>query len=100
MRWQDENGQALVVALIALAIGVLLVAAFLLYVSASQRVSDSTRQAVVDHYAADAGVEHAIWRLSSEPGFTQTVASQSPFTYTITINGETVVITITQVTQP
>lgn len=97
---RGESGQALVIALVALAVGVLLVAAFLYYVSASQRASQGAREAVVDHYAADAGVEHAIWRLTYEPGFTQTVAASSPVVYSITINGRTVVITVTQVVTP
>lgn len=97
---KGESGQALVIALIVLAVGVLLVAAFLYYVSASQRASRGAQEAVTDHYTADAGVEHAIWRLTYEPGFTQTVAAGSPVVYTITINGRTVVITVTQVVSP
>ncbi len=97
---ESESGQALVIALIALAVGILLVGAFLYSVGISQRTSLGVREAVVDHYAADAGVEHAIWRLTHEPGFTQTVAANSPVVYTITINGRTVVITVTQVVTP
>jgi len=55
---------------------------------------------MADHYAADAGVEHAIWRLTYESGFTQTVASGSPIVYSITVNGRTVMITVTQVVSP
>ena len=99
-RGGDESGQALVIALIALAVGILLVTAFVYYVSASQRASRGAQQAVVEHYAADAGVEHAIWRLTHEPGFTQTVTASSPVTYSITINGQTVMITVTRVVTP
>lgn len=100
MRGREESGQVLVMALIALAVGVLLVAAFLAYASTSQRASQGAREAMVDHYAADAGVEHAIWRLTYESGFTQTVASGSPIVYSITVNGRTVMITVTQVVSP
>ena len=99
-RERGESGQALVIALIALAVGVLLVAAFLYYVSTSQRTSRGAQEAMADHYAADAGVEHAIWRLTYESGFTQTVASGSPIVYSITVNGRTVMITVTQVVSP
>lgn len=100
MRRSGESGQALVIALIALAVGVLLVAAFVYYVTASQRASRGAEGAMVEHYAADAGVEHAIWRLTYEPGFTQTVSAGSPFIYSIAINGQTVVITVTRVVTP
>lgn len=99
-RRSAESGQALVIALVALAVGVLLVAAFAYYATVSQRASRAARETLVEHYAADAGVEHAIWRLTYEAGFTQTVTAASPFVYTVTLNGETVVITVTRVVTP
>ncbi len=97
---QSERGQALVIALLALALAALLVTGFLYYASTSQRATQAARQETLDHYSTDAGAEHAIWRLTNESGFTQTVTTSSPFTYTITINGQTVVITVTRVLTP
>jgi len=97
---RDESGQAVVIALVALALGILLVSGFLYYVSTSQRASRGAREQTVDRYSADSGVEHAIWRLTHEPGFTQTLESGAPVTYTIDINGQTVAITVTRVLTP
>lgn len=97
---QGESGQALVIALLALALGVLLVAGFLYYASTSQLATRAAQEQTTDRYSADAGVEHAIWRLTNEVGFTETVMANSPFTYTITINGQTVVVTVTRVLTP
>ena len=96
----DDSGQALVIALLALTLGILLVAGFLYYASTSQRASQAVRDETIDHYSMDAGAEHAIWRLANETGFAETVTANSPLTYTITINGQTVVITVTRVLTP
>jgi hypothetical protein len=95
-----ESGQAVVIALVALALGILLVAGFLYYVTTSQRASEAAKEQAVDHYSTDAGVEHAIWRLMHEVGFTTTLESGDPVTYTIDINGQTVAITVTRVVTP
>jgi hypothetical protein len=95
-----ESGQAVVIALVALAVGILLVAGFLYYVTTSQRASQAAQEQAIDHYSTDAGVEHAIWRLTYESGFTSTLDSGAPVTYTITINGQTVAITVTKVLTP
>ena len=92
---QDESGRALVIALVALAVGTLLVTGFIQYVSTSQLATRAARERTVSHYSADAGVEHAIWRLAHEEGFTHTVAISAPVVYTLTINGQTMVITVT-----
>ena len=95
-----ESGQALVMVLLALTLGVLLVAGFLYYASTSQLATRAARDQMANRYSADAGVEHAIWRLTNEAGFTQTVTASSPVVYNITINGQTVVITVTRVLTP
>jgi outer membrane protein assembly factor BamB len=85
-----ESGQALVLALLALALGVVLVSAFLLFVSTSQRFAQAAREQTTDHYCADGGVDHALWRLINEGGFTAN--------YAISLNQQTVEITVTSVT--
>ncbi len=86
--------------LLALTLGVLLVAGFLYYASTSQLATRAARDQTITRYSADAGVEDAIWRLENEPGFPLTVTNNSPFVYNITINGQTVVITVTRVLIP
>ena len=95
-----ESGKTLVIALLALAIGTMLITGLLYYVSTSQWAVSAAREQTASRYSGDAGVEHAIWRLTNEAGFTQTVALNSPVTYTITINGQTVVITVTGILTP
>ncbi len=96
---QREAGQVLVMVLLALALGSLLLGAYLAYVSASQRSGQATRRTVTERYAADAGVEDALWRLAHEPGYAERV-NQGEDVYTIEINGQTVVITVTNALQP
>jgi Tfp pilus assembly protein PilX len=91
-----ESGQALVLALLALALAVLLVTGFLYFASTSQRATVAAEDQTADRYSADAGVEHAIWRLENEPGF----PSAGGEAYSISINGQTVLISVTQVLTP
>jgi type II secretory pathway component PulK len=97
---RDERGRTLVIALVALALGIMLVAGFMYYVSASQLATRASRQQTADRYSTDAGVEHAIWRLTNDSVFTNTLESGDPFTYTIEINDQTVTITVMQVLTP
>jgi len=97
---RNPHGQALVMVLLALTLGVLLVAGFLYYASTSQLATRAARDQTANRYSADAGVEHAIWRLTNQAGFTQTVTASSPVVYNITINGQTVVITVTRILSP
>ncbi len=97
---QNESGKTLVIALLIVALATLLIGSFLYYVNTSQRVTSAARTALEAHYAADAGIEHALWRLVYEPNFTTTVAASSPYGYPIIIDGQTVNITITLETSP
>lgn len=96
----QESGQAIVMALLALAVAVLLIAVFLYFASASQMATQAAGEQTIERYSADAAVEHAIWRLQNEPGFPLTVTNNSPYTYTITINNRTVFITVERVLAP
>jgi hypothetical protein len=58
-----EKGQALPLAILALTIGMLLIAPFLGHASASVIGSRIYADAIAYRNACDAGVEHAIWRL-------------------------------------
>ena len=80
----SEKGQALPLALLALAIGSLVVTPFIGHASSSLISSRIYGETMTRQYSADAGVEYAIWHLQSEelevPEFT--------------INNETVNVTI------
>lgn len=54
-------------ALAALAVGALLVTPFLTHVSVNLLASRRADEAINDHYAADAGIEWALWRLKNDP---------------------------------
>lgn len=100
MARKDEQGQALVMVLLALLLGTLLVSTFLFFASTSQRATTAVQEQTVDRYSADAGVEDAIWKLQNQPGFTQTVNISGTVTYTLSINGQTVVVTVTNALTP
>ncbi len=93
----NESGQAVVMALLALAIAVLIISVFLYFASTSQLATRAAGEQTIERYSADAGAEHAIWRLQYEPGFPLTVTNHSPYSYTITINHRTVFITVERV---
>lgn len=68
-RWRrslltGEGGQALPIALAALALGTLVVAPFLSHASTTLIGSGAYGSLINENYAADAGVEHAIWSLT------------------------------------
>ena len=65
-------GQALPLALIALAIGAVLVTPFLTDVSVNLLASRRTDEAIADYYSADAGIEWALWRAKNDPTLTTT----------------------------
>ena len=95
-----ESGQILVLALLALALGVILISGFLYYVSTSQRATEAVSEETPDQYSADAGAEDAMWKLANQPTFRDSLAGGAPYTYTISINGRTVTITVTKVLSP
>jgi len=61
----SQKGQAFPLALVALAIGMLVVAPFLSQAGSSLIGSRIYEQAIDEQYSADAGVEYAIWNLQS-----------------------------------
>lgn len=85
-----EEGQALPLALIALAVGVVLVTPFLTIVSVNVIASRQTEEAIADRYSADAGMEWGLWRLKNDPALTtSTTYTETPLQPTpATINGD------------
>ncbi len=95
---EDESGKTLVIALVIMGVATLLIGGFLYYVSTSQRLTTAVQDEMGDHYAADAGVEHAVWQLSNDDAFAASVINAADeddvIVYTETVNGKTVVITV------
>ncbi len=92
-----QSGQALPLAIMALAIGSLVVAPFLGYAGTGLIGSRVYGEAIKQQSAADAGVEHAIWRLVNGDLAGQLSQPGDEATYQLdeTINGLTVDITVT-----
>jgi predicted acyltransferase (DUF342 family) len=61
----SQKGQAFPLALVALAIGILVVAPFLSHAGSSLIGSRIYEQSIDEQYSADAGVEYAIWQIQS-----------------------------------
>ncbi|MEX1252796.1 MAG: hypothetical protein WEE64_00500 [Dehalococcoidia bacterium] len=86
----SESGQALVLALAALAVGALLVTPFLTHVSVNLLASRRADEAINDNYAADAGIEWGLWRLRNDPLLTASASYvEAPLQPTpVSINNE------------
>ena len=90
---KGEAGQALPVMLVLLALGSLLIIPSLNYASTSLKTVEVAEKNIEGLYAADAGVEDALWRIGND------LPASFPYPYQITgINGMTVDVTIEEVT--
>jgi len=96
---KDEKGQALPLALIALVLGALLVGSFLSYVSTNLLASRLVDRLVDDQYAADAGVEDAVWNLvfGDFAESLQEVGDTLTYSPTESVNGLLSSVTVTRV---
>jgi hypothetical protein len=94
----SESGQAIVLVLLALVLGVLLVSGFLYFASTSQRATTAALNQTTQRYSSDAGIERGLWWLQYG-GLTNTLTTigSSVMTQTV-INNLTVTIIITRTT--
>jgi len=85
-----EQGQALPLALVAFAVGVVVVTPFLTNVSVNVIASRQTEEVIADRYSADAGIEWGLWMLKNEPALTtSTIYIEPPLQPTpAAINGD------------
>jgi len=92
-----QRGQALPLAIIALAIGSLVVAPFLGYAGTDLIGSRVYGEAIKEQSAADAGIEHAVWSLVNGDLAEQLSQPGDEMTYQLdeTINGLAVDVTVT-----
>lgn len=86
---RGEQGQAMVMALIALTLGMLLITPILSYMSTGVKAATVYKRVTSELYAADAGVEYAMWRIKNG------LSVNSP----ITVGGIPVTITVSQLTE-
>jgi len=89
----DESGRALALTLIILGIGVLLIPTFLAHASTNLRATRATEEGLKEQYAADAGVEYALYRLANNDDVpfsneqTPTLVNNMPVTVTVESKG-------------
>ena len=83
--WKSEQGVSLVLALVALAFGVLLVTPMLSHVSTNLSASQVVDQNMREQYTSDAGVEYGLWKLKNVPEFRDQVRAAGRTGVTITL---------------
>jgi hypothetical protein len=93
---RDEKGQALVLVLILLLVGGLISGPLLSYMGAGLNTGQVYERRTDELYAADAGVEDAVWKIQNSDGYLPCSPSSPPRAYNITdVNGKSVEVTIT-----
>lgn len=97
---REEAGHVLALALIILAVGSLLVTSLLTSGTTTLLGSGQARERLEQQTAADAGVEHAIWRVRYDAGFLSSLVASTPVTYARTVGNVPVSISVTLVPTP
>jgi Flp pilus assembly pilin Flp len=98
----DEKGQAMVLAVILLLVGVLIATGLLTHMGAGLLAGEVYEKRTAELYAADAGVEDAVWKIQNKDGYLPCSPSSPDKNYTITdadgkvakVNGKNVEVTI------
>jgi len=95
---KDEEGQAFILVLIFLLVGGLIIAPLLTYMSTGLKVGQMHEKKMDELYAADAGVEDALYKIQSDDASLQALDEEDSHTYALTgsVNGETVNVTVTK----
>jgi len=91
-----ENGQAIVITLILVAVGALVITPFLGNAGSNMIGSRAYGQAITEQYSGDAGVEHAIWDLTYDDLADNLTSPGDSMSYQLgeTINGIAANITV------
>lgn len=91
----NERGLIFPLVLVLLAVGALTIIPFVHYTYTGSKASSVSETRLVNEYAANAGVEDAIWKLVNVAGFKESLTGENPLNeYSITVNGKTVDVTI------
>ena len=88
----NERGQALPLAMLALTIGTLVITPFLGHASSSLIGSRVYEQAITELYSCDSGIEYAIWSLQS--GALEVAEGETETLPEFTINNKTVNVSV------
>ena len=92
---RDEKGTALVLALILLLVGGLITAGLLSHMGVGLLAGEIYERRTDELYAADAGVEDAIWKIQNQDGYLPCNPGSPPSNYTVTdVNGKSMEISI------
>jgi len=94
----SEKGQALPVVLALLVLGGLIIPPSLDYTATSLKTGRLHKEKMAGFYSADAGLEHGMWRLLYESGFTESMTEQHPSVeYSVNVNGKDVSLVVTRI---
>jgi len=91
---RNENGAAMILALILLLIGGLIAAPLLAYMGTGLLAGRVYEGRTAELYAADAGVEDAMWKIQHEAGGLPCNPSSPPKIYNIDVNDKSVEVSI------
>jgi len=98
---RDEKGQAMVMALVLLVIGGLIIAPLLDYINTGLLVGPVYEKEMAELYAADAGVEDAVWKIQQRVSEVMQLSCGSgnqTWSYNMTdVNGKSVGVSISSV---
>jgi len=86
---RDEKGQTLILALILLVVGGLIMAPLLAYMNTGLLVGGVYEKEMAELYAADAGVEDAIWKIQTNK---LTFVNNCSGQWSLTVNGKNVTV--------
>ena len=95
---KNEQGQALIFALIMLAVGGLIVVPLLAFMSTGLMAAQTVEEKMDELYATDAGVEDAAHKILTNYGPFTSLGVNDSYTYPLTdpVNGQTVSVTATK----
>lgn len=92
-RWQDERGESLPLALVALAVGAILIGPLMAHLAMGLTATATIRTNLSRQYSSHAGVEFALWKLAHDAAWRQTLLDQPGTVISLTMpstpNGET-----------
>ena len=93
---RGQGGFTFALVLAVLAVGTLMIIPTLHLASTGSLASAFARSALLEEYAADAGVEHAMWRMARDDAFLDAFTWENPVQeYTVTTNGIDATVTVT-----
>lgn len=91
-----QGGFTFALVLAVLAVGTLMIVPTLHLASTGALATSLARSALLEEYAADAGVEHAMWRMARDDAFLEQFTWDNPTqVYPVTTNGVDATVTVT-----